>query len=947
MRESTQDLTRLEQHAKGSLAGVANAFDLPTPHIRTMTSEMGRAKTQSTDLTQTLVKSNSAAGGLTAGFKGIVAGAAAIGIVIPSLVGGLSQVSDEMVRITSEATRMSMGTESAVAFIGTLKPEIDDTRLMAQLRDISTRIPQSVAALSEGLYNIFSTLDIDQNQGVALLEKLSKASVPARTDPKLFTAAILGEMKAYKLGLEDVDHITDVFFQTVNSGVISSEELARELGGLGQNAKRAGVDIDLLGGMIVAVTQQGGSAAENATNLANALQHFVRPEVQKSLHDLGIETTDASGNFRDFRDILADIDQRMTGLSESAREAELFKIFPDVQASKGLGVLLDQQEILNKTYKTNIELAGQAEAASVRVMDTTEKRLALLKNQMDATNSAAADRLLPTLERLAPSFTGINTGVVQLTSDLANLLAPQLERGNKLFSDLQQIGDFFNLYGQRAGTGYKGLTDLHDRAFDAMAANEARNAQKSVEIATQLQLDLERIKASEDHSYDAIEDMRRNRGPVEGVTLAERAANIYKTEQDYIQRYGTDPNTGLKAISDADKEKARLAKEAAAEAKHTRSAIEEAVSQTKAMSSAVTEWIDAAMAVSTFQRPSNLRPQLDVIVADVDYSMMAFQKVALRYAITDKDGKTKSLDFLTEWLSAARSGMGVISETVTAYKSIEDMIRPSRQTIDGILADTDYVFAKQKAAAEKYSIESMAITQMYAQTNQSVFSSLSTVANFTGQIAGQRQDVRGQINLLFTNADHALRLFTVMSATWKEENMERAARIGKNVGEVFGGINAGFQAVLSAQGASLIADYEIDDAMTNMEHILGRALRLMDSPVFQGDFQKKAAAWSSSVGGIFNTLKSGMELSSMMGENAGNQSAYDFAMEPIKVMGDLGLGSGGAGGMGGSGNTYNNCLIVDGDVVATNPDIARIIAGIKGDQSMRHGPPVGQMAGAF
>ena len=54
-------------------------------------------------------------------------------------------------------------------------------------------------------------------------------------------------------------------------------------------------------------------------------------------------------------------------------------------------------------------------------------------------------------------------------------------------------------------------------------------------------------------------------------------------------------------------------------------------------------------------------------------------------------------------------------------------------------------------------------------------------------------------------------------------------------------------------------------------------------------------------------------------------------------------GGGGGGGMPGGGSTYTNCLIVNGEVLASDPDIGRLVHRLTQDSTIRQGGvPVGK-----
>ena len=62
----------------------------------------------------------------------------------------------------------------------------------------------------------------------------------------------MGVMNAYGLSAEDATHVSDVFFNTVNKGVVTGPELAASLGPVTQSAKAAGVGLNEMGAMIAA-----------------------------------------------------------------------------------------------------------------------------------------------------------------------------------------------------------------------------------------------------------------------------------------------------------------------------------------------------------------------------------------------------------------------------------------------------------------------------------------------------------------------------------------------------------------------------------------------------------------------------------------------------------------------------------------------------------------------
>src|SRR5215471_9312890 len=184
------------------------------------------------------------------GGVGVAVGAAVVGF--GALAAGLGL-----------ATKGAADLQHEMAFVQSIKPEIDVQDATESLKRLSTTVNQTSTQLATGLYQIFSSVDVTQEQAIGLLETFSKGAVAARTDAQTFGTAALGVMNAYKLSTAEAQHVSDLFFNTVNRGVVNGQELANSLGLVPQSAKLAGAGVEEMFALIVGVTAEGGPAAQN------------------------------------------------------------------------------------------------------------------------------------------------------------------------------------------------------------------------------------------------------------------------------------------------------------------------------------------------------------------------------------------------------------------------------------------------------------------------------------------------------------------------------------------------------------------------------------------------------------------------------------------------------------------------------------------------------------
>ncbi len=350
------------------------------------------------------------------------------------------------VAMATFAGAMTVGVKSAselqqaVANIKSIKPEIDSSKMFSSLNLMQTRVAQSSKQMAESLYNVFSSIDVSAAEGLQMVEKFSKGAVAAMTDANTFGTAIIGELNAFKLGVSDVDHVSDVFFNTVKRGVVNGQELAANLGLVAQNAKAAGIDVDQLGAMIAAVTKEGGPAAQNINNLNNLLEKMYTKEATAAFKELGIQVADASGKLRSPIDILTDLRAKLVTYTQAAAISAEQKIFPDLQARSGALVIMNELSTVRDALKENEDSSGSAAQAYETMAATFQTQSQMLGQAIKSVFTSGGNALLPVM-------TSAVSGVQGFVKDTAPLFDQWQTRLNNAFKKggfdawLKELGD--------------------------------------------------------------------------------------------------------------------------------------------------------------------------------------------------------------------------------------------------------------------------------------------------------------------------------------------------------------------------------------------------------------------------------------------------------------------------------------------------------------------------
>lgn len=325
---------------------------------------------------------------------------------------------------SAAATKFAGDLESKVSLIRTIRPDFDTSAVFKSLSLLQTRIPQTSDQLGEAAYNIVSSLDdIGEAATLNLTEKFGKGASAARVEALDFGTAILGVLNAYGMKVSDVDHIQDLFFQTVNKGIITGGELSRELAGVSKAAQNAGVDVETLFALIVGATKEAGPAAENMTQLSQVLNQFTSKDAQKGLKELGIETHDAAGNFRPFISILEEVKKKYDTLSQVDKSKLVQGLFPDIRSQKGFATLLRQLDDV-KGAKDDPTKGGSTERAFETVSKTFNFQFEIFKNTFRHTLETLGSELLPILTPLVQTIGKFLVNAVHAASEAWKNLSP-------------------------------------------------------------------------------------------------------------------------------------------------------------------------------------------------------------------------------------------------------------------------------------------------------------------------------------------------------------------------------------------------------------------------------------------------------------------------------------------------------------------------------------------
>ena len=137
--------------------------------------------------------------------------------------------------------------------------------------DVAKNIAVPLDQIQSGLYDIFSSMDVNLTQAKFLLKNFAMEAVAGNVDLSTAERASIGIMNAYQMKVGDVTKVQDIMFNLVKYGVGTYADFANAIGRVTGPAVRANQSFDQTAALMAFITRNGLSASNAASSIGRAL----------------------------------------------------------------------------------------------------------------------------------------------------------------------------------------------------------------------------------------------------------------------------------------------------------------------------------------------------------------------------------------------------------------------------------------------------------------------------------------------------------------------------------------------------------------------------------------------------------------------------------------------------------------------------------------------------
>ena len=306
-------------------------------------------------------KAAKAAGDGYTTLKNVMANLASQGIAMAA--GALKDMAASVVEIGSTF-------ESSMSKVAALSGATGDdlAALEGKARELGASTTFSASQAADALgYMALAGWDTEQMlDGVGSVLTLAQAG---EMDLAAASDLVTDYLSAFNMTASDTTRMVDVLAYAQANANTTVDGLGQAFKNCAANCNAAGMDVETTTAAIAMMANQGLKGSEAGTAL-NAVMRDMTAKMKDGAISIGeqsVAVTDAQGNYRDFADILADVEAATNGMGEAEKAAALQSTFT-ADSIKGLNLLLNSGAGELSSFRDELYSSAGAGDEMARVM---------------------------------------------------------------------------------------------------------------------------------------------------------------------------------------------------------------------------------------------------------------------------------------------------------------------------------------------------------------------------------------------------------------------------------------------------------------------------------------------------------------------------------------------------------------------------------------------------
>ena len=291
--------------------------------------------------------------------------------------------------------------------ISSAKEYLEFDKQMIKVKALTGATAEEYEALKKKAMEVGKTTIFTSEEAAAGMEKFALAGFKPKeiisAIPPIFDLAtasgedfimisdmISDNMTAFKIGIDDVGHASDILANTMSRSNTNIQMLGEAFKYVSSSASNLNIDLSTTSAAIGLMGDQAIKSGQAGRDLKQAFSKIADAGVQKKLERLGVSVKDSKGEFIGLVDFVRQLEKvtgKMSGIDKQAFLKDLFGDQGSLAMNKLLtatkevnGVMYEGADALAEFAKENENATGKAKEMAQTILDSDSGKWALVQS---------------------------------------------------------------------------------------------------------------------------------------------------------------------------------------------------------------------------------------------------------------------------------------------------------------------------------------------------------------------------------------------------------------------------------------------------------------------------------------------------------------------------------------------------------------------------------------
>ncbi len=273
------------------------------------------------------------------------------------------------------------------------------------IRDMAFETGHALVDSTKAIYDLQSATGKYGNEALAIYKKVANYSTATGSQVGDSMNATTKAMKAFGLGVNDIDAYLASNAKTVQVGITTFAELSRVQTEYAGAAAGAGQSVDTANKLFAAFTSIAKDSRTAATMTKTAFMGLTQDATIKGLKSIGIKMYDANGQMRDLGNVLGDVTRKFKNMTPQ----EIDVLINKIGGPEGLRALFTKLKTGADDFHNTLTAFDASKYDMSKALGNAQKDVTILssmvKNRFNTIMARLGEKTLPLVESV---LNGIN-----------------------------------------------------------------------------------------------------------------------------------------------------------------------------------------------------------------------------------------------------------------------------------------------------------------------------------------------------------------------------------------------------------------------------------------------------------------------------------------------------------------------------------------------------------